>query len=157
MVLVDPAPAHALGRGAAYRTTDPTHLLNSRAAAMSALADAPTDFVDWCREQGLPIGPADFAPRAVFGDYLHDRLSRVEFEHVRGVAIRLEHGAREHGAWCCAAGSTCPPTGSCWPSATAPRRARCPSPRPCGPIPTMWETRGPRARWTGSRATCRCC
>ncbi|MEV4515092.1 FAD/NAD(P)-binding protein [Dactylosporangium sp. NPDC049525] len=89
VVLVDPAPTDTLGRGAAYRTTDPTHLLNSRAAAMSALADVPTDFVDWCRDQGLPIGPADFAPRAVFGDYLHDRLSRVEFEHVRGVAIRI--------------------------------------------------------------------
>ncbi|MFC4045956.1 FAD/NAD(P)-binding protein [Dactylosporangium siamense] len=90
IVLVDPAAPDALGRGAAYRTTDPTHLLNSRAAAMSALADAPTDFVDWCRDQGLPIGPTDFAPRAVFGDYLHDRLSEVGFEHVRGVAIRLE-------------------------------------------------------------------
>ncbi|MFF5234195.1 FAD/NAD(P)-binding protein [Dactylosporangium sp. NPDC000521] len=90
VVLVDPAPANLLGRGAAYRTTDPTHLLNSRAAAMSALADTPTDFVDWCREQGLSIGPADFAPRAVFGDYLHDRLRGADFEHVRGVAIRLD-------------------------------------------------------------------
>lgn len=92
VVLVDPAPADALGRGAAYRTTDPTHLLNSRAAAMSALADVPTDFVDWCRDQGLPVGPADFAPRAVFGDYLHDRLRRVRFEHVRGVVTRLGAG-----------------------------------------------------------------
>ena len=32
VVLVDPAPVDTLGRGAAYRTTDPTHLLNSRAA-----------------------------------------------------------------------------------------------------------------------------
>jgi len=32
----------------------------------------------------------------VFGDYLHDRLSRVRFEHVRGVAIRIgtEPGSR---------------------------------------------------------------
>src|SRR5258705_9926947 len=89
VVLVDPSPADTLGRGAAYRTSDPTHLLNSRAAAMSALADAPTDFIDWCRDQGLPVGPADFAPRAVFGDYLHDRLRRAEFQHVRGVATRL--------------------------------------------------------------------
>ena len=94
VVLVDPSPADTLGRGAAYRTTDPTHLLNSRAAAMSALADAPEDFLDWCRDQGLPIGPADFAPRRVFGDYLHDRLRRVDFEHVRGVATRLEAGPR---------------------------------------------------------------
>ncbi|MEU8265098.1 FAD/NAD(P)-binding protein [Micromonospora sp. NPDC048999] len=89
VVIVDPAPRGALGRGAAYRTTDPAHLLNSRAAAMSALADAPDDFLDWCHEQGLPVGPADFAPRAVYGDYLHDRLTRVEFTHVRGVAARV--------------------------------------------------------------------
>src|SRR5260370_10583858 len=39
VLIVDPAPAAELGRGAAYRTTDPAHLLNSRAAAMSALAE----------------------------------------------------------------------------------------------------------------------
>ncbi|MER7007210.1 FAD/NAD(P)-binding protein [Dactylosporangium sp. NPDC000555] len=89
VVIVDPAPLHGLGRGAAYRTTDLAHLLNSRAAAMSALADAPDDFVAWCREQGLSIGPADFAPRSVYGDYLHDRLRRVSFAHVRAVATRV--------------------------------------------------------------------
>ncbi|GAA4259145.1 FAD/NAD(P)-binding protein [Dactylosporangium darangshiense] len=89
VVIVDPAPLHELGRGAAYRTADPAHLLNSRAAAMSALADEPGDFVDWCREQGLSLGPADFAPRKVFGDYLHDRLRRVSLTHVRAGAARV--------------------------------------------------------------------
>ena len=45
-IIIDPGPSHELGRGAAYRTNDPAHLLNSRAAAMSALADRPGDFVD---------------------------------------------------------------------------------------------------------------
>ncbi|WP_432831052.1 FAD/NAD(P)-binding protein [Dactylosporangium sp. CA-092794] len=89
VVIVDPAPFHELGRGAAYRTKDPVHLLNSRAAAMSALADAPDDFLDWCREQGLSVGPTDFVPRRVYGDYVHDRLRRVAFTHVRGVAVRI--------------------------------------------------------------------
>ncbi|GAA2352374.1 FAD/NAD(P)-binding protein [Dactylosporangium salmoneum] len=89
VVIVDPAPFGSLGRGAAYRTVDPAHLLNSRAAAMSALADEPGDFVDWCRDQGVPVGPADFAARRVFGDYLHDRLRRVSFVHVRAVATRV--------------------------------------------------------------------
>ena len=88
-IIIDPGPSHELGRGAAYRTNDPAHLLNSRAAAMSALADRPGDFVDWCREQGLDIGPADFAPRTVYGDYVHDRLQRAEFTHVKGVAVRI--------------------------------------------------------------------
>src|SRR4051812_10088525 len=85
IVIVDPSPPAQLGRGAAYRTDDPAHLLNSRAAAMSALVDAPGDFVEWCREQGISVGPADFAPRRVFGDYLHDRLHAVSFTHVRAV------------------------------------------------------------------------
>jgi uncharacterized NAD(P)/FAD-binding protein YdhS len=89
VIIVDPAPRDGLGRGAAYRTGDPVHLLNSRAAVMSALADVPTDFVDWCREQGLSIGPGDFAPRRVFGDYLHDRLNRTDFTHLKGSAARI--------------------------------------------------------------------
>nr|BFE65467.1 hypothetical protein GCM10020063_099930 [Dactylosporangium thailandense] len=89
VVIVDPAPFAELGRGAAYRTRHPAHLLNSRAAAMSALADQPDDFVRWCRDQDLGIGPADFAPRGVFGDYLHDRLRGARFEHVRDTATRV--------------------------------------------------------------------
>ncbi|GGM28163.1 FAD/NAD(P)-binding protein [Dactylosporangium sucinum] len=89
LIVVDPAPREALGRGAAYRTTDPGHLLNSRAAAMSALADAPGDFAGWWQEQDNSVGPADFAPRRVYGDYLHDRLARVEFTHVKGAAARV--------------------------------------------------------------------
>src|SRR3954464_2982588 len=89
VVIVDPAPFGELGRGAAYRTRHPAHLLNSRAAAMSALADQPDDFVRWCRDQDLGTGPADFAPRGVFGDYLHDRLRAATFTHVRGAATRV--------------------------------------------------------------------
>ncbi|WP_238010383.1 FAD/NAD(P)-binding protein [Dactylosporangium sp. AC04546] len=92
LVIVDPAGRDALGRGAAYRTTDPGHLLNSRAAAMSALADVPGDFAEWWRERDETAGPADFAPRRVYGDYLQDRLERVEFTHVKGVAVRVTRG-----------------------------------------------------------------
>lgn len=89
VVIVDPAPPAELGRGVAYRTRHPAHLLNSRAAAMSALADQPDDFVRWCRDQDLGIGPAEFAPRGVFGDYLHDRLRAATFTHVRATATRV--------------------------------------------------------------------
>src|SRR3954470_25060983 len=89
VVIIDPAPFGELGRGAAYGTRNPAHLLNSRAAAMSALADQPDDFVRWCRDQDLEIGPADFAPRGTYGDYLHDRLTKAAFTHVRAAANRV--------------------------------------------------------------------
>ncbi|GAA3450483.1 hypothetical protein GCM10018962_23160 [Dactylosporangium matsuzakiense] len=89
VMIVDPTPYGELGRGVAYSTRHPAHLLNSRAAAMSARADRPDDFVRWCRDQDLGIGPADFAPRGVYGGYLHDRLTRARFTHVRAAATRV--------------------------------------------------------------------
>src|SRR3546814_7394408 len=35
------------GRGLAYSTGNPSHLLNVRASNMSAFADAPEHFLDW--------------------------------------------------------------------------------------------------------------
>src|ERR1700680_3164424 len=37
----------AIGRGIAYSTVDPAHLLNVRAANMSAFADDPDHFWQW--------------------------------------------------------------------------------------------------------------
>src|SRR5699024_5328864 len=44
-------PRQALGEGVAYGTRRPEHLLNVRAAGMSALDDQPGDFVRWLSEQ----------------------------------------------------------------------------------------------------------
>jgi uncharacterized NAD(P)/FAD-binding protein YdhS len=64
----------SFGRGLAYSTTDPAHLLNVHAERMSVLADAPDDFWRWLHEQGH-MAPRDaYAPRAAFGDYLAQRM-----------------------------------------------------------------------------------
>jgi uncharacterized NAD(P)/FAD-binding protein YdhS len=70
VVVVDPGAA--LGRGSAYATREPLHLLNSRAGSMSADPGEPGDFAAWarCRSDA-------FMPRGVFGDYLADRLGAV--------------------------------------------------------------------------------
>ncbi|MDQ3145092.1 MAG: FAD/NAD(P)-binding protein [Pseudomonadota bacterium] len=52
------------GRGTAYSTIEPAHLLNVPAAKMSAWANAPDDFVD----QGHQ--PGEFVQRLKFGTYL---------------------------------------------------------------------------------------
>lgn len=68
--LVERAPR--FGRGRAYSTSDPGHLLNVRAANMSAFPDRPQHFVDWL---GAGPGGGDwFVGRRQYGDYLQDLL-----------------------------------------------------------------------------------
>lgn len=69
------------GRGLAYGTLNPEHLLNVRAGNMSAFPEVPDDFIRWLasepgkyaaatRKVKPGLGAADFAPRALYGDYL---------------------------------------------------------------------------------------
>jgi uncharacterized NAD(P)/FAD-binding protein YdhS len=69
------------GRGVAYSTGNPSHLLNIRVANMSALPDDPADFLLWLwrfdyHVDGLPVPPSGhaFVPRGVYGTYLEDTL-----------------------------------------------------------------------------------
>jgi uncharacterized NAD(P)/FAD-binding protein YdhS len=65
-----------LGRGVAYGTRRPEHLLNVVARNMSALADQPDHFVEWLgtRCDFASFGTAElreqFVPRRIYGDYL---------------------------------------------------------------------------------------
>jgi uncharacterized NAD(P)/FAD-binding protein YdhS len=71
---------YPLGRGIAYSTRNGNHLLNVVARNMSALADQPAHFVEWLRTRSEfhnePIERLreKFAPRRVYGDYLHSLL-----------------------------------------------------------------------------------
>lgn len=81
VIMVDPGLSP--GRGLAYGTSEPWHLLNSPVASMSADPDRPTDFLDWCRRTdhrlgGAPVQPTDFVPRAWYGDYLTETLRATE-------------------------------------------------------------------------------
>jgi uncharacterized NAD(P)/FAD-binding protein YdhS len=69
------------GKGLAYGTINTEHLLNVRAGNMSAFADVPTHFVQWLESDAgkyaaaaqkitSALGATDFAPRALYGDYL---------------------------------------------------------------------------------------
>ena len=62
-----------IGRGLAYHTGNPDHLLNVRAANMSALPDDPDHFWRWLSARGpdrLCPDPFCFVPRRVYGDYI---------------------------------------------------------------------------------------
>lgn len=58
-----------LGRGLAYGAAQAEHILNVRAANMSALPDQPGHFVDWLKQQGLGQ-EGSFATRRDYGAYL---------------------------------------------------------------------------------------
>ncbi|MEZ5995356.1 MAG: FAD/NAD(P)-binding protein [Hyphomonadaceae bacterium] len=98
VLLVDGA---RFGPGLAYATADKTHLLNVRAANMSAYAGKPDDFARWARAKG--VSPESFAPRAVYGAYLKNVLARAErarifdrLKRIRGAAVSCRVAP---GAW----------------------------------------------------------
>lgn len=68
------------GRGVAYGTKRPEHLLNVVARNMSALADQPQHFVEWLgtRSEYADVPESvlreSFIPRRIYGDYLRSLL-----------------------------------------------------------------------------------
>jgi uncharacterized NAD(P)/FAD-binding protein YdhS len=114
-----------VGRGIAYYTANPDHLLNVRAANMSAFPDQPDHFWNWLctrpddgRATWQPCGdPFCFVPRRIYGDYIASliapllsdgerpgrlRIIRgecISIDQVRsGVAITLADGSCHRGA-----------------------------------------------------------
>jgi uncharacterized NAD(P)/FAD-binding protein YdhS len=93
------------GRGLAYATGNPSHILNVPASRMSAFHDRPNDFLDWlASQQGAdacaPVGPGTFAPRRQFGAYIRallneeiKRSGRERLELVKGDAVGLDRSA----------------------------------------------------------------
>jgi uncharacterized NAD(P)/FAD-binding protein YdhS len=102
LVLVD--PVDQLGRGVAFGTPDPGHLLNVPASGMSALPEDPGHFVAWRGRQDpdRPSLPWVFVPRRQFAWYLQETLTtslagaadQVTLRHVRARVV----AARREGA-----------------------------------------------------------
>ncbi len=65
-------------RGLAYRFDDDNLLLNVPAGNMSALADAPDDFVDFCRGVDPAFNAGSFVSRRLYGEYLQHTLAAAE-------------------------------------------------------------------------------
>ncbi|HEY1110894.1 MAG TPA: FAD/NAD(P)-binding protein, partial [Opitutaceae bacterium] len=97
------------GRGIAYSTRRPEHLLNVVARNMSAFPDHPNHFVEWLRTRTDYMTIADgelretFVPRRVYGDYLRatalpylkpiDPSSRVLIEAIEDEALAVQSHA----------------------------------------------------------------
>ncbi len=89
------------GRGTAYSTTNPEHLLNVAASNMSAFAESPDHLVTWlatpdaaAAKAGLKLtkdyGPGNFIPRALYGAYLASIWRETqELASAKKLAIKL--------------------------------------------------------------------
>jgi len=95
-------PDERLGRGAAYSTTRPEHLLNVVASRMSALPEQPEHFLRFLADgdEGRMAALADrFAARRDYARYLQSTLdgvpARDALVHLRERVVDIERGA--HG------------------------------------------------------------
>jgi uncharacterized NAD(P)/FAD-binding protein YdhS len=79
------------GRGVAYGTVRPEHLLNVPARRMSALADDPGHFSRWFADQSGGT-EEDYAPRMLYGDYLTELLAQSGVPVVCGEAVDVVDG-----------------------------------------------------------------
>jgi uncharacterized NAD(P)/FAD-binding protein YdhS len=94
VILIDPRAN--LGLGLAYSTPSYRHLLNVPAGKISALPDQPNHFLNWLQKNyDASMTEADFAPRAVFGRYIHSLLKTVPNLDHRQTAVLDCHLAGE--------------------------------------------------------------
>jgi uncharacterized NAD(P)/FAD-binding protein YdhS len=121
--LIERAPV--AGTGLAYGAAHPSHLLNVRAANMSAFPDDPGHLVRWLEARGVEHAATSFVPRRVYGEYLREmleealarypdrlRLVRGEVEDVTfdadGATLQLSDGTLQADAAVLAVGNLPP-------------------------------------------------
>ncbi len=96
--LIERAPV--AGTGLAYGAAHPSHVLNVRAAGMSAFPDDPGHFVRWLEARGVPNAATAFIPRVTYGEYLRELLeaalrdSNGRLSLVRGEVVDLDFANR---------------------------------------------------------------
>ncbi|MGY4403583.1 FAD/NAD(P)-binding protein [Bradyrhizobium sp. USDA 3315] len=84
-----------IGRGPAYHTSNPEHVLNVRVANMSALPDDPEHFWRWLsnRAEGPQCpDPYCFVPRRAYGDYLASLITPFTSSESGAPRLTVVHG-----------------------------------------------------------------
>ena len=85
------------GKGVAYSTTEPAHLLNVRAEGMSAWAGEPDDFARRFESEGGDR--RGFAQRRLFAHYLGDILAEATANGTEVVGAAASKAARTGDGW----------------------------------------------------------
>src|SRR3954452_18446271 len=87
-----------LGKGVAYSTTEPAHLLNVPAEAMSAWPEEPDHFVRCFEADGGDR--RGYAQRRLFGRYLGEILNEaLATGHAEAVSATATRARRHDGGW----------------------------------------------------------
>lgn len=90
-------PRGRLGRGIAYSTAEPGHLMNGPARNLSLYPEAPLHFVHWLQAQSRrggwrPTGDVSWEycqpPRWLFGTYVETRLATAAIDYAERVRLR---------------------------------------------------------------------
>ena len=85
-----------IGRGLAYGSPSPHHLLNVPAGRMGLDPEDQRGFLRYLQQIGLPFQSGDFVPRSLYGSYLEYSLSQERSAALdRGVELRVQFGAVE--------------------------------------------------------------
>lgn len=82
-------PTAALGRGLAYRNSDNALFLNVPAGNMSAFANAPLHFVEFCQRLDPTVSAGSFMPRRLYGQYLEQCLGDTMAAHPGRLLTRV--------------------------------------------------------------------
>ncbi|MBP2478023.1 putative NAD(P)/FAD-binding protein YdhS [Crossiella equi] len=82
-----------VGRGIAYGTDDPAHLVNTPIGRVSAFPEDPEHLLRWVRRT-RPAQAGEFPPRAEFGRYLAQTLAEApgEIGEVHGQVLAVRPG-----------------------------------------------------------------
>jgi uncharacterized NAD(P)/FAD-binding protein YdhS len=85
----------SFGRGIAYSTRDPQHLLNVPVSAMSAVHGDSDHLLDWARRSGVAASRETYLPRGIYGDYLEDLLATTgdRVRRIHDEVVAVEDGA----------------------------------------------------------------
>lgn len=88
ITLVNPTPD--IGRGLAYHFDDDNLLLNVPAGNMSALADEPGHFVNYCQCIDPSLSPGSFVSRRLYGQYLQSLWSQTQMANPGLIELRVD-------------------------------------------------------------------
>ncbi|MFZ4639959.1 MAG: FAD/NAD(P)-binding protein [Nodosilinea sp.] len=77
--------SHGVGRGVAYSSPLPCHLLNVPVNGVSLVRSQPNHFLHWLHGQGYgEITPQSFVPRHLFGSYVQESLQKAQDQSLHG-------------------------------------------------------------------------
>ncbi|HEY8540438.1 MAG TPA: FAD/NAD(P)-binding protein [Steroidobacteraceae bacterium] len=82
----------AIGRGVAYVQRRHPFLLNVPASRMSATSKAPLEFLRFAERRIPDVQGDDFLPRALYGEYLEERLIAARLNAATNVCLEIWQG-----------------------------------------------------------------